>query len=115
MTYDELKKEYERLKIELRQKIDYIHELWETKEEYKQRAIELWETKEEYKQRAIVAEKRVEELKEQNDDLCHRMNLTLIPGKKELPSDEDVIADIKKAMAYLQYQLEKLEKKENDA
>ena len=101
MTYDELKKEYERLKIELRQKIDYIHELWATKEEYKQRAI--------------VAEKRVEELKEQNDDLCHRMNLTLIPGKKELPSDEDVIADIKKAMAYLQYQLEKLEKKENDA
>lgn len=92
MTYDELKKEYERLKIELRQKIDYIHELWDIKEEYKQRAI--------------VAEKRVEELKEQNDDLCHRMNLTLIPWKKELPSDEDIIADIKKAMAYLQYQLE---------
>lgn len=101
MTYDELKKEYERLKIELRQKVDYIHELWETKEEYKQRAI--------------VAEKRVEELKEQKDDLCHRMNLTLIHGKKELPSYEDVIADIKNVMAYLQYQLEKLEKKENDA
>lgn len=97
MTYDELKKEYERLKIELRQKIDYLHELWEIKEEYKQRAI--------------FAEKRVEELKEQNNDLCHRMNLTLIPGKKELPRDEEVIADIKKAMEYLQYQLEKLEGK----
>ena len=39
MTYDELKKEYERLKIELRQKVDYIHELWDAKEEYKHRAV----------------------------------------------------------------------------
>ena len=31
-------KEYESLKIELRQKVDYIHELWEVKEDYKHRA-----------------------------------------------------------------------------
>lgn len=58
-------------------------------------------------------EKRINELKEQNNDLCHRMNLTLIPGKKELPSDEEVIEDIKKAMEYLHYQLEKLEGNDN--
>ena len=31
-------REYESLKIELRQKVDYIHELWEVKEDYKHRA-----------------------------------------------------------------------------
>lgn len=30
--------EYERLKTELRSKVDYIHELWDVKEEYKHRA-----------------------------------------------------------------------------
>ena len=30
--------EYERLKIELRSKVDYIHELWDVKEDYKHRA-----------------------------------------------------------------------------
>ena len=30
--------EFERIKIELRSKVDYIHELWEVKEEYKHRA-----------------------------------------------------------------------------
>lgn len=99
MTNEELKKEYGRLKIELRQKVDYIHELWDTKEEYKKRAI--------------IAEARVEELKEQNDMLRKEMNITLISGKKELPREEEVIADIRKAMEYLQYQLEKLEGKQH--
>lgn len=31
-------KEAERLKIELKQKVEYIHELWEAKEDYKHRA-----------------------------------------------------------------------------
>lgn len=30
--------EYERLKTELRSKVDYIHELWDVKEDYKHRA-----------------------------------------------------------------------------
>ena len=99
MTNDELKKEYGRLKIELRQKVDYIHELWDIKEEYKKRAI--------------IAESMVEELKEQNDSLRKQMNITITPGKKEEPSDEEVISDIKKAMEYLQYQLEKWEEKQH--
>lgn len=33
--------EYERLKTELRSKVDYIHELWDVKEDYKHRA-EVW-------------------------------------------------------------------------
>lgn len=60
-----------------------------------------------------MTEKRLNELKEENESLRKQMNITLISGKKELPSDEEVIADIKKAMEYLQYQLEKLEGKQH--